>query len=59
MDNQKQVILDYLEQAYSRARMMDDIETQCRLSRAIIAFSYDNFEEEPNWNKMIEGYINN
>lgn len=58
MDEQKQVILDYLEQAYSGAKMMDDIEVQCRLSRAIIAFSYDNFEEELDWNKMMEAYIN-
>lgn len=57
MDNQKQVILNYLEQAYSESRKKDDVELQCRLSRAIIAFSYDNLEEDPDWDKMIGEYI--
>lgn len=53
MDNQKQVILNYLEQAYSES---NDAELLCRLSRAIIAFSYDNLEEYPDWDKMMGEY---
>ena len=55
--DQKQIILDFLEQSYTGAKMMDDNEMMCRLSRAIIAFSYNDFDENPSWNKMIEQYI--
>ena len=55
--DQKQIILDFLEQSYTGAKMMDDNEMMCRLSRAIIAFSYNDFEENPSWDKMIEQYI--
>ena len=55
--DQKQIILDFLEQSYTGAKMMDDNEMMCRLSRAIIAFSYNDFEKNPNWDKMIEQYI--
>ena len=39
-DNQKS-ILKYLENSYSGAKMMDDVETQERIARAIIAFEAD------------------
>lgn len=39
-DNQKS-ILEYLENSYSGAKMMDDIETQERIARAILAFEAD------------------
>ena len=39
-DNQKS-ILEYLENSYSGAKMMDDIETQERIARAIVAFEAD------------------
>lgn len=55
--DQKQIILDFLEQSYTGAKMMDDNEMMCRLSRAIIAFSYNDFEKNPSWDKMIEQYI--
>ena len=55
--DQKQIILDFLEQSYTGAKMMDDDEMMCRLSRAIIAFSYNDLEENPSWDKMIEQYI--
>lgn len=55
--DQKQIILDFLEQSYTGAKMMDDNEMMCRLSRAIIAFSYNDFEKIPSWDKMIEQYI--
>lgn len=55
--NQKENIINCLEDAYSGAKMMDDAELMIRLSRAIIAFSYDNLEEEPDWNKMMDAYI--
>ena len=40
IDNQKS-ILEYLEHSYSGAKMMDDIETQERIARAIVAFEAD------------------
>ena len=59
MDNkQKEIILDYLEKAYVGARMMDDVELMCRLSRAVIAFSYDDLENMPTWEEMQEAYMN-
>lgn len=38
-------ILEYLETSYSGAKMLDDIECMCRLSRAIAAFEADPEEE--------------
>lgn len=59
MDNkQKEIILDYLENSYTGARMMDDVELMCRLSRAILAFSYDDLENMPTWEEMQEAYMN-
>lgn len=56
-EEQKKIILDYLEAAYTGARMMDDLEMMCRLFRAIVAFDYDNLEEELNWDKMEDAYM--
>ena len=55
--NRKQIILDYLNNAYSEAKMADDVETMCRLSRAIVAFSYNDFEKEVSWDDMITEYF--
>ncbi len=38
-------ILEYLEYAFSGAKMMDDYETQLRISRAINAFQLDICED--------------
>lgn len=56
-DKHKKIILDYLENSYTGARMMDDVELMCRLSRAILAFSYDNMEHMPTWEEMQEAYM--
>ena len=53
----KQMILDFLEGAYNNAKEMDDVELMCRLSRAIIAFSYNDFSNN-DWSKMLESYLN-
>ena len=53
----KEVILDYLETAYVGARMMDDVEMMCRLSRAILAFDYDDLEKNPTWEEMEAAYM--
>ena len=55
---QKKIILDYLETAYVGAKEMDDVEIMCRLSRAILAFSYDDLEHMPTWEEMQEAYMN-
>ena len=51
------MILDFLEGAYNNAKEMDDVELMCRLSRAIIAFSYNDFSNN-DWSKMLESYLN-
>lgn len=56
-EEQKKIILDYLENSYTGARMMDDIELMCRLSRAILAFSYDDLEYMPTWEEMQNAYM--
>lgn len=56
-EEQKNVILDYLENSYTGAKMMDDVELMCRLSRAILAFSYDNLEHMPTWEEMHYAYM--
>ena len=53
----KEVILNYLENAYSEAKTRDDSEMMYRLSRAIIVFNYDNFENNPDWDKMMDAYL--
>lgn len=55
--DQKAVILEYLENAYSGAKMMDDVKMMNRLSRAILAFSYDGPQNKPTWEEMQEAYI--
>lgn len=53
----KQMILDFLRGAYANAKEIDDVELMHRLSRAIIAFSYNNFTDN-DWTKMLEAYLN-
>lgn len=53
---QYQVIKDYLEQAYTGARMSDDVEIQTRLARALIAFESDP-EKDIFLDNVIEDYI--
>lgn len=55
--DRKQEILGMLEDAYSGAKMYDDLEIMCRLSRAIIAFSYDDIFATPTWDEMTKSYI--
>lgn len=55
--DQKAVVLEYLENAYSGAKIMDDVEMMCRLSRAILAFGYDDLEKMPTWDEMQEAYL--
>ena len=52
--NKQQSILDYLEKAYSDAKYMDDAELMVRLTRAILAFNYDDLWHMPTWEEMIE-----
>lgn len=52
--NQQQAILDYLEKSYSDAKFMDDVELMIRLTRAILAFNYDDLWHMPTWEEMIE-----
>ena len=55
--DQKALILEYLETAYTGARAMDDVELMCRLTRAILAFDYDDFEHLPTWEEMQNAHI--
>jgi hypothetical protein len=41
MTKQEQIILDYLENAFTGARMDDAIDTAVRIARAIAAFQSD------------------
>lgn len=41
MNKQLKVIEEYLENSYSGAKMMNDIEAMCRISRAIAALKAD------------------
>ena len=59
-----QRILSFLEDSYIGAHMMDDVILQARISRAVIAFCYDEFKD-PNmteekfnemWRPMMEQY---
>lgn len=36
---------------------MDDVELMCRLSRAILAFDYDDFEHLPTWEEMQNAHM--
>ena len=44
-EKNKELILAYLEKSYSGAKMMDDIEIQTRICRAIEAFKADVEED--------------
>ena len=55
--DQKAVILEYLKNAYSGAKAIDDVELMCRLSRAILAFNYDDLEKYPTWDEMMAAYM--
>ena len=39
MIEEQKIILDYLENAYSGARMADDVDSMIRIARAIVAFN--------------------
>lgn len=52
--NKQQIILGYLEKSYSDAKFNDDVELMIRLSRAILAFDYDDLLHMPTWEEMIE-----
>lgn len=56
MDN-KEIILNYLEECYSDAKMMDDVKMMIRLNRAIIAFDCDIFDRTPDWEEMLEEHM--
>ena len=45
MKKQEEEIINYLETAYSGAKMMADEECMIRVSRAIIAFKADPYNE--------------
>lgn len=41
MSDQIKVIEKYLEESYSGAKMMDDMDTMCRIARALAALRAD------------------
>lgn len=53
----KEIILDYLNKAYSDAKDTDDTTMMVRLTRAMIAFNCDKFDEAPDWKEMMEEYM--
>lgn len=53
----KEIIDDYLKDAYSMAKELGDCNLMVRLVRAMIAFNYDNFEREVTWNDMVMEYF--
>ena len=55
--NKQQIILDYLEKSYSDAKFNDDVELMIRLTRAILAFNYDDLWHMPTWEEMIKENI--
>lgn len=57
VSDEKNRILNYLECCYSGAKMNDDLEIMCRLSRAIIAFNFDDLERTPTWERMLNYYM--
>ena len=52
--NKQQTILNYLEKSYSDAKFNDDVELMIRLTRAILAFNYDDLCRMPTWEEMIK-----
>lgn len=55
--DEKSTILQILECAYIGAKNNNDPEMMCRISRAIVAFSYDDLISIPTWEKMLNDYI--
>lgn len=55
--NQKKIVYDYLQYAYLGAKEADDVEMMIRLTRAMIAFSCNKFDEVPDWEEMMEEYM--
>lgn len=55
--NEKNKITQFLECAYVGAKKNNDLEMMCRISRAIIAFGYDDLENTPTWDEMLEYYM--
>lgn len=53
----KEIILAYLNKAYSEAKEANDVTMMIRLTRAMIAFNCDKFDEVPNWEEMMEEYM--
>lgn len=53
----KEIIDDYLKDAYSLAKETGDSNLMVRLVRAMIAFNYDNFEREITWDDMVTEYF--
>lgn len=53
----KEIILSYLNRAYSEAKEADDAIMMIRLTRAMIAFNCDKFDEVPDWEEMMEEYM--
>mgnify|MGYP003303194795 CR=1 FL=1 len=45
MNEQINIIKDYLEKCYSGAKMMDDAEGMLRISRALAALQADVYED--------------
>lgn len=55
--SQREIIDDYLKDAYSVAKATGDSNLMVRLVRAMIAFNYDNFEKEVTWDDMVTNYF--
>lgn len=55
-NNQKEIILKYLENAHDDALLKNDKEMVCRLTRAMIAFSCDDLDKLPSWEEMLAEY---
>lgn len=55
-NNQKEIVLKYLENAHDDALLKNDKEMVCRLTRAMIAFSCDDLDKLPTWEEMLAEY---
>lgn len=53
----QETIIEYLENSYSGAKMMDDDETMLKIARAIVAFKADPYDNEIFTDKFIEKFI--
>ena len=60
MNDQEKNILEYLENSYTGARMMNDISAMIRIARAITAFKADPeiAEDEIFTEHFISDYVN-